>query len=137
MGAFTNHAEERILNHLLQGQAYRDANPLPAQFYVGLSSTAPTEAGGNITEPTFTGYARQPVDWDLATPGDPTEAINSAIEAFGDPDDEDGASHFVLFDAASGGNAWIIQALVGAVTWQAAVEDPVSFPAGSIKIRLD
>jgi len=27
-------------------------------FYVGLSSTAPTDAGGNVTEPSGNGYAR-------------------------------------------------------------------------------
>jgi hypothetical protein len=137
MGAFTNFAEKKILDFLLQDAAYRSANPLPETLYVALSSTAPTEAGGNITEPTFTGYARQAVEWDLAVMGDPTEAANTNEESFGDPDDDDGASHMVLFDAASGGNAWVIQALGGTVNWQAAVADPLSFPAGQLKLNLD
>lgn len=137
MGALTDYAEKKILDYLLGDSTYRTNNPLPTTFYVGLSSTAPTEAGGNITEPSFSSYARQEVEWDPATQGDPTEALNTNEEAFGDPDQDGSVSHFVIFDAASGGNAWWVGSLGGTVNYQAGVQDPLSFQPGDLKLTLD
>lgn len=132
IGAFTNFLEVELLDHL-RGAAYT----APSTLYVGLSETAPTEAGGNITEPNFTGYARQAVTFGAASSGDPTTMSNSAAVDFGDPDDDGTITHFFIADALSGGNILIIEALDASVTHQAAVNDPLSFAIGDLTVTLD
>jgi hypothetical protein len=134
--ALTNFATKKLLDHVLGTEAWTP----PSTVYLALSSTAPTKAGGNITEPTFTGYARQAVAFaaavDGATVSDPSEAANNAVVEFGDPDSDGSASHYVIFDAATGGNALDVDALTAAINWQGAVENPISFPVGNIVVKL-
>ena len=111
----------------------------PANVYVELSSTAPNEDGTNVTPPVFTGYARQAASFGApgAGAGSAQEIANDAQIDFGDPDADGSASHFALFDAASGGNMLAAEALDAPVTWQGAVNDPISFPVGSLKVSQD
>lgn len=57
MGSFTDHVELKVLDHL-----FGASNSLVAfsanMYYIGLSTTTITDAGGNITEPSGNGYAR-------------------------------------------------------------------------------
>lgn len=132
-----------MLSNALEGDlltwAFRPATAAPTRptgpLKVGLSSTAPTEAGGNITEPAFTGYARQDVVFGAPVSGDPTTVSNTADVSFGDPDADGSASHFVVWDAA--GNVLAYGALGATVNYQASVNDPLSFPAGSLVLSLD
>lgn len=95
--------------------AYFNSNALspPATVYVGLSSTAPSEDGTNVTEPSSGSYARVEVDndgtaWNDATDADPSVKDNASAITF---PESTGAwltgsdlTHFVIYDAASAGN---------------------------------
>jgi hypothetical protein len=51
---FTTALDNAVADHVLGGPNYTRV----ANVYIGLSSTTPTKAGGNITEPVGGGYAR-------------------------------------------------------------------------------
>ena len=74
--------------------------------WLGVSTTTPTNAGTNITEPVGNNYARVQVtagNWSAATGGTKT---NSSVITFPTASGSWGAlTHGVLFDAVSGGNA--------------------------------
>ena len=81
-------------------------------FYIGLSSTTPTKAGGNVTEPSGNGYARVQI-------AAFTTASDGSIENTADivfpistgtwfPADHL-ATHWVMFDGA-GANAHVLSA---------------------------
>lgn len=82
------------------------------QFYIGLSSSAPTDAGTNVTEPVSNGYARVQITAF-------TQAADGSIENTNDivfpvstgtwfPETRL-ATHWVLFDGA-GANAHLLSA---------------------------
>ena len=77
---------------------------LPSTYYLGLSKTEPTVAGGNVSEPASgAGYTRMKIE-NLTTP---TEGLitNSQMISFPESTASWGViTHFVIFDAASGGN---------------------------------
>lgn len=55
MGSLIDAAEIKILDYYFGASA----NVTPSNWYVGLSTTTITDAGGNITEPSGNGYARK------------------------------------------------------------------------------
>lgn len=80
------------------------------QFWVGLSSSAPTDAGGNVTEPVGNGYSRVQIPTF-------TQAVNGTVKNASDivfpistgtwfPADSL-ATHWVVFDG-SGANAHVL-----------------------------
>jgi len=54
MGSLTDSGEVMVLDYYFGASA----NTTPALWYIGLSTTTITDAGGNITEPSGNGYAR-------------------------------------------------------------------------------
>jgi hypothetical protein len=61
--------ENKMLGHLF-GTAYT----APTTVYMALSTTTPTDAGGNVTEPSGNGYARVAIgnnstNWNAASGG--------------------------------------------------------------------
>ena len=72
--------------------------------YLALSTTLPTDAGGNVTEPSD-GYARQAITWNAPTDGDGTaaEIVFSPSAAW------NSISYALIYDAVSGGNliSWV------------------------------
>ena len=86
---------------------YTQANPKPAipAYYVGLSSTTPTVGGTNATEPSGNGYARVAIsDADLNVPANGV-VTNKNMIAFNDSTGSWGTlTHYLVFDAATGGN---------------------------------
>ncbi|HEX5522781.1 MAG TPA: hypothetical protein VFX53_05005, partial [Pedococcus sp.] len=54
MAGFVDTVERALLDHFLTDPAYTP----PATMYLALSSTTPTEAAGNFTEPSGGSYAR-------------------------------------------------------------------------------
>ena len=58
MTDLTDYAENILIEALFRNGSLGR----PASWYIGLSTTTPTDAGGNITEPADANYARQPVD---------------------------------------------------------------------------
>jgi hypothetical protein len=86
-------------------------NTFPAIFYVGLSSTEPTDTGTNVTEPAGgSGYARVGVTnsatyWSAAVSRVKANAQNVTFAvATADWASGSDLTHFVIYDAISGGN---------------------------------
>jgi hypothetical protein len=131
MGNISDYLANALLNHIFGKGTYTP----PANIYVELSTTAPTDAGTNVTPPSGGGYARKqtaPSDWNMAA-GRIIDNAN-AIE-FAEASASWGTlSHFALFDAASGGNflGW------GALATPKAVDsgDTARFAAGDLNVSF-
>jgi hypothetical protein len=131
MGNISDYLANALLNHIFGKGTYTP----PENIYVELSTTAPTDAGTNVTPPSGGGYARKqtaPADWNVSANRliDNANAIEFA-EASGSWGT---LSHFALFDEASGGNVlgW------GALTTPKAVEsgDTARFAAGDLDVSF-
>lgn len=134
--SFFNALAQDILDDLFGKGAFS-----PPTIYIGLSSTTPTEAGANITEPSAGAYARITTsagDWNSATLADPSLIDNALALTFpqASADWLAGAdlTHMVAFDAVSGGNAIFF----GALTTAKPVlnGDTAEFAAGALDVTL-
>ena len=131
MGNISDYLANALLNHIFGKGTYTP----PTNIYVELSTTAPTDAGTNVTPPSGGGYARKQTastDWNMAA-GRIIDNAN-AIE-FAEASASWGTlSHFALFDAASGGNflGW------GALATPKAVDsgDTARFAAGDLDVSF-
>lgn len=137
MPGFTDTVEQAVLNHFLTDPAYTP----PATMYIGLSSTTPTEAGGNITEPSGGSYARvatAAADWAAATGTAPATKATSTAKAFATATADwlsgSNLTHFVLMDASTAGNCLGFGALT--VPKPVLNGDTPSFPSGSLVLKL-
>lgn len=137
MAGFTDATERAILDHVLSDPPYAP----PSTLYIGLSSTTPTEAGTNFTEPSGGSYARvstTAADWSAASGTAPATKTTTATKTFptATADWSSGANLacFGLFDAPTGGNlvAW------GALTTAKPVlsGDQASFGPGGLTLKL-
>lgn len=101
--SFSDFLENEILDHVFGASAYTP----PATLYIALSSTTPTDAGANFTEPPSGGYARVSVannltNWPAASGGAKANGVNIIFpEATGSWPT---VTHFGVFDAPTGGN---------------------------------
>lgn len=126
-----------LLDHVFRDPVYTP----PPTLYAGLSSTAPTDTGGNITEPTDGGYARAPTtgaDWGAASGTVPVTKANTSAVAW---PTATGAwlggvnlAHVVIFDELDGGSMLLFGRLAVARPVLAG-DTPVAQP-GSIVITL-
>lgn len=131
MGNISNYLANALLNHIFGKGTYTP----PANIYVELSTTAPTDSGGNVTPPSGGGYARKqtaPSDWNMAA-GRIIDNAN-AIE-FAEASGPWGTiSYFTLWDAAEAGNflGW------GALATSKAVDsgDTARFAAGDLNVSF-
>jgi hypothetical protein len=134
---FTNYLKNVVLNNVFGGTAFTP----PATLYLGLSTTAVTEAGGGITEPTGGAYARvsfannKTTGWDTGTGAD--NLISNLSElTFPEATASWGTiTHFFISDAATGGNILVSEALTTAKTISSG--GIARFPAGSLDIAID
>lgn len=140
--SFTNRTAQALLNALFGKTSNFGALASAPTIYVGLSSTTPTEAGANVTEPSSGGYARVATvagDWNAASLADPSALDNANVITFpvatGDWLSGADLTHAVLFDAATSGNVLASAAL--AVAKPVMNGDTASFAAGSIDVTLD
>lgn len=99
--SFTDFLELELLDHLFNNGAYT----APANLFVSLSTTTPTDAGGNFTEHVGDAYARvstAAADWITAAAG---LIDNSNVITFPTATGSWGTmTHFGIFDALTGGN---------------------------------
>lgn len=138
--AFTTYLDDAIVNSVFGGVNYTPS----ATLYIGLSSTLPTVAGGNITEPTIgtAGYTRAAVANN--TTNFPTTTTNNK---------SNGAA--ITFPTSTG--AWLASASLGYLFFSdaatggnilgfAALNNPqvvassgatLSFAAGSLAITIN
>ena len=99
-GGLTDALEVSLGDRAFGGAAYTP----PANIHVGVSTTRPTEAGGNVTEPTGGGYARQQVTNDATNfPSGSLKQLAAAVQ-FAVATAAWGRAKWVgLFTASSGG----------------------------------
>ena len=131
MGGFADHWENKILDHVFGKASYT-----PPTIYLGLSTSNPLDDATGLAEPSGNGYARVQTsapDWSDASGGSLDNAHNMTFaEATGSWGT---ITHFVLFDAATGGN----MLAHGALSQPRAVSssDTARFAAGDLSISLD
>lgn len=139
MSGWTDLVELALLNHFFTDPAYTP----PATMYLALSTTTPTEAGGNFTEQVIgTGaYARvatTATDWSAASGTAPCVKTNTATLTFPTATLTwvAGANftYFGLYDAASAGNLLCFGALT--VPKPVLAGDTASFGASGLTLKL-
>lgn len=145
MGMFTDYFENKLVDQVFRGQAYT----FPATLYVGLLTAAPSDAAAG-TEVSGGSYARVGVAGSLAnwagtqaagsttassgTGG--TTSNNNAI-TFPAPTANWGtATHWAIYDAASGGNMLMYGSLTASKTINNGDAAP-SFAAGALSLQVD
>lgn len=133
MGSFADFLELEVLDHVFGAATYTP----PATLYVALSTTTITDAGGNMTEPSGSAYARVAVtnnatNWPAAAAGAKANGIAitfpTATGSWGTIID------FAIMDAATAGNMLGF----GTLTTAKAVTtgDTPSFAVGDLDITL-
>lgn len=106
--------------NLIMGNVFKTKTSpaLPTTYYIGLSKTAPNVSGGNVSEPsaTNTGYAR--VQLTASNMGAPSNGAISNTASISFPEatatwftSSAPASHYVIYDAKTGGNLLLYNAL--------------------------
>jgi hypothetical protein len=145
MAALSDYLENKLIDALLRAQAFA----MPATTYVGLLTSAPTDAGGGA-EVSGGSYARVAVASSLAnwagTQGAASTAVstgttgttsNNAAIAFPAPTANWGVvTHFGVYDAANAGNLLFFGALGASKTVNNADSAP-SFGIGALTFQLD
>lgn len=148
MSGFTNYLRNKLVDWFHRGVAFTPPDPL----YVRLVSTTPTAAAAG-TELSGTGYAAVSIaksttawaatnaDASTTNPSSGTNGTtsNNAVVNFGTAGSAWGtASHWEIWDAATGGNRLLYGEIVdGAGTptpRSIANGDPVSFPISALRV---
>ncbi len=105
MAGKTTAVANRVLNLLLKGTTFTP----PSTYYLALFTAAPNEDGTGGTEVSATDYVRQPVVFSTAADG---VSSNTAVIDFDTTASPWGiVTHFVLFDAVSGGEMWFFTSI--------------------------
>lgn len=112
MAALSDHSENLLLNYLMTtGSVTR-----PTNWYLGLFTSAPNDAGGG-TEVSTGGYSRQSMAFSTSSSG--TTSNTGAISFTASGANFGTVTHVGIFDASSSGNLlWH-----GAMTASKTVED--------------
>lgn len=110
-----------FLNNIMGNVFGSKTSPsLPTNYYIGLSTSAPTVAGGNVSEPSGSaGYARVRLTG-LSEPTNGVITNGSAISFEESTADWGTVTHFVIYDAATGGNLLMYDALTASRTVETA-----------------
>ncbi|MCP4568604.1 MAG: hypothetical protein GY841_13590 [FCB group bacterium] len=129
--AYINSLKDLVLDHVFGSVDY---TPLTT-WYIGLSTTTPTDAGTNITEPASGAYARVSQTNNQTNFPDATNGVknNGSVITFPKATASWGTvTHFVMYDAATVGNAFAWGALTASKTID--TDDTPSFAIGDITI---
>lgn len=131
MGGFADYLENKLLDHIFTDGAYTP----PATLYVALSTTTPTDAGANFTEPAnaYARVATVAADWSASSGGSKT---NTGALTFPTASGSWGTiTYFGIYDASTSGNLLIWGALTAPVAVSTG-QTPV-FNASALVITLD
>lgn len=130
---FSNYLRDVVLDEVWGASNYTAAT----NIYVALSTTTPTADDTNVTEPSGNGYARVevtnnltnfPAAVDGAKSNGTTITFPEATGSWGT------VTHFVLYDASTGGNMLGFGALTTSKTIESG--DTASFATGDLDITL-
>ncbi len=135
MSHATNYFEDMI------ARFFRTSSPAkPAALYVALFLTLPDEGGANGVEVGGGGYARVrngPADanWSAPSNGDGTIRNLTAVPFAAPSADWNTVVGFGLYDALTGGNAWLLAPLETPLTVRAGDPPPI-FAPGDLVVTL-
>lgn len=129
----TTHFLNRVMGNVFNTKV----NPaLPTQYWIGLSSTAPNIAGAGVSEPSSvgTGYGRVQLT-SLSDPADGEITNNGAISFEESLTSWGVMTHYVIYDASTGGNLL----MYGLLTISRAVEQNtvITIKSGELTITLE
>lgn len=128
--SLSNYAEGAILDHIFGGTAFTQPT-----LYLAVSTADPTDDGSGAAEPSGNAYARvATVAGDWSRTDNVTENANQL--AFPEATGSWGTlTHFMVYDAASGGNMIFHGALdvAKAIT----TNETLRFPAGNLTFTAD
>lgn len=131
---FSTAIDNKILDHFTRKVDWA----LETDFYVGLSSTTPTKAGGNVTEPSGGGYARVQItaaQFNAAASSATTTNVEKTFpQATADWVLGANLTHAVIYDASSGGNFLGFKALTQAKPVLSG--DTAKIPSGDLDISI-
>lgn len=145
MAALSDYLENKLIDLILRGQAYTG----PTNAYVGLLTSAPSDAGGG-TEVTGGSYARVAVvaslaNWagtqgagtTTASSGTSGTTSNNAAITFPTPSASWGSiTHVGVYDASTAGNLLFFSALTASKTVNNGDPAP-SFAAAALTFQID
>jgi len=137
--SFSNFTARALLNSLFGKTSEFGALASRPTIWVGLSTSAPSETGTNITEPA-SGYARvetAAADWNAATDADPSVVTNAEDIVFPEATGSWGTvTHFFLASADTGTGTAILGS--GSIGSKAPTSgDTPRFQAGELTVSLD
>ena len=127
----TTYSENRVIDLLFGAVSLTP----PANYFIGLSTTTPAEAGTGASEPSGGAYARVSVannltNFPAASAGAKT---NGTAISFAESTASWGTiTHILVYDALTGGNLWYYEALP--VSKAVAANVTVYFSAGALTI---
>jgi hypothetical protein len=128
MTAISDYYENKIIDHMLRGQAFTP----PSTIYLALYTVAPSDSGGG-TEVSGGGYQRQPITLSPASGG---ATSNSADIVFPTATSSWGTIVAVgIFDAQTGGNLLMWANLTQSKTVDSG--DTFKINAGDLDISFD
>ena len=124
-----------FLNLVAGNVFHTDTSPgLPTKYYLGLSRTAPTASGTNVIEPSSSaGYARVELT-NLSAPNGGSVTNTSNIEFPESTASWGTVTHFVVYDAQTGGNLLIYNPLAASRTVEAATV--ITVRADGLELRV-
>lgn len=115
--AMTNNMKNNVLNNLFRNKTYA----VPSVLYIALSKTAPTESGGNCTEPTSPSYKRlavssNEINWNESVGGTISNSVALRFNEAGESWTTAAApiTHWAIFDSQADGNMLFYGALARA-----------------------
>lgn len=133
----TNYLKNKLLDNWFRNESY----DFPDTIYIGLSQTAPTETGGNITETVAPSYARCAIltdntIWDSANNGSIDNSVPIRFAEAGEDWTTSASpfSHYVIFDSLTGGNALFYGELIH--TQQVPLGAIVEIPAHGLRTTI-
>ena len=133
-GSFSDYLENAALNYVFGSTAYSPSGT----YYLGLSTTCPTDANGNVNEPAGGAYARRSITnaksfWSTSTTG---VIINMNEVAFPEATASWGSiAYFVMYDQSAGGNLIVWGS--GSTPKTIDTGDIARFGSGNITISLE
>jgi hypothetical protein len=131
-------ASTYLANKLLDHQNGKTSFTMPTAVHIGLSTTTPTAAGTNVTEPSGGGYARVTTSgatWAAASAG-ATSNANAITFPEASSTWLSGANftHVVIYDASTSGNMLSFGAIT--VAKSATAGDTLSIAPGELDMTL-
>lgn len=107
---------------------------IPTAYYIGLSSTAPTVLGTNVTEPTAEEYERIEIN-NFSIPEDGVVKTTGTLSFSESTSNWGTVTHYVIFDAPTEGNLLVYCALDAPKSIEQ--NTLTTFRAGEIKMVLE